>query len=95
MEHKGRIRREAKKVKEKPLAVSEDLCTVCPRSGGPIYIESYCIKWVTTSWTYNTRTTFPHSRGIFVLGEINDLDPDSFGLVDPDPDVSNAGKSRV
>ena len=24
--------------------------TVCPRSGGPFYIVSCYIKWVTTSW---------------------------------------------
>ena len=35
--------------------------------------------------------------GTYVLGEISDvdLDPDSFWLVDPDPDVSNEWKSRV
>ena len=26
--------------------------TVCPGSSDPIYIVTYCIKWVTTSWTY-------------------------------------------
>ena len=25
--------------------------TVCPRSSEPIYILSYYMKWVTTSWT--------------------------------------------
>ena len=25
--------------------------TVCPRSSYPFYAESYCIKWVTTSWS--------------------------------------------
>ena len=28
-------------------------CTVCPRSSGPLYIGSYYINWVTTSWTYS------------------------------------------
>ena len=28
--------------------------TVCPRSIDPFYIVSYCIKWVTKSWTYST-----------------------------------------
>ena len=28
-------------------------CTVSPRSSDPFYIESYCIKWVTTSWTHS------------------------------------------
>ena len=27
--------------------------TVCPRSSDPFYIESYYIKWVTTSWTHS------------------------------------------
>ena len=27
--------------------------TVCPRSSDPIYIVSYYIKWVTTSWTHS------------------------------------------
>ena len=26
--------------------------TVCPRSSDPLYLVSYYIKWVTTSWTY-------------------------------------------
>ena len=26
---------------------------ICPRSSYPIYIVSYCMKWVTTSWTYS------------------------------------------
>ena len=26
--------------------------TICPRSSDPFYIVSYCIKWVTTSWTH-------------------------------------------
>ena len=25
-------------------------CTICPRSSYTFYIETYCIKWVTTSW---------------------------------------------
>ena len=25
--------------------------TVCPRSSNPFYIVSYCMKWLTTSWT--------------------------------------------
>ena len=29
------------------------LGTICPRSSDPYYIVSYCIKWVTTSWTYS------------------------------------------
>ena len=27
--------------------------TVCPRSSDPFHIVSFCIKWVTTSWTYS------------------------------------------
>ena len=27
--------------------------TVCPRSSDPLYLVSYYIKWVTTSWTYS------------------------------------------
>ena len=27
-------------------------CTVCPESSDPFCIVTYCIKWVTTSWTY-------------------------------------------
>ena len=30
-------------------AIKKD--TVCPRSSDPFYIVTYCIKWVTTSWT--------------------------------------------
>ena len=26
---------------------------ICPRSSDPIYIVSYYIKWVTTSWTHS------------------------------------------
>ena len=29
-----------------------EIYCVCPRSSDPFYIESYYIKWVTTSWTY-------------------------------------------
>ena len=29
------------------------IITVSPRSGDPLYIVSYYIKWVTTSWTYS------------------------------------------
>ena len=28
--------------------------TACPRSSDPFYKVSYCMKWVTTSWTYST-----------------------------------------
>ena len=31
------------------------LVTVCPRSLDPIYLVTYCIKWVKTSWTYGMR----------------------------------------
>ena len=27
------------------------MCTICPGSSDPFYIVSYCIKFVTTSWT--------------------------------------------
>ena len=27
--------------------------TVCPESSAPFYIETYYIKWVTTSWTHS------------------------------------------
>ena len=30
--------------------------TVCPRSSYPFYIVTYCLKWITTSWTYSTCT---------------------------------------
>ena len=30
------------------------LSTVCPKSLDPFYIETYCKKWVKTSWTDNT-----------------------------------------
>ena len=33
--------------------------TVCPRSSDPIYIVSYYIKWVTTSWTHSTKIPLP------------------------------------
>ena len=28
--------------------------TICPGSSDQFYIVSYCIKWVTTSWTHGT-----------------------------------------
>ena len=28
--------------------------TICPRSSDPSYAVTYCIKWVTTSWTHST-----------------------------------------
>ena len=28
--------------------------TVCPKSSDPLYIVTYCIKWVTTSWTHSS-----------------------------------------
>ena len=28
--------------------------TVCPSSSDPFYVVSYCITWVTTSWTHST-----------------------------------------
>ena len=28
--------------------------TVCPRSSDPLYVVTYYIKWVTTSWTDST-----------------------------------------
>ena len=34
------------------------ICTVCPKSSDPFYIESYYIKWVTTSCTYSTTIFF-------------------------------------
>ena len=37
-----------KSVKEEPMQVYP---TACPRSLGPIYMVTYDIKWVTTSWT--------------------------------------------
>ena len=36
--------------------VHKNWCTVCPGSIEPFYIVSYYIKWVTTSWTYSSRT---------------------------------------
>ena len=30
--------------------------TICPKSSGPVYIVSYYIKCVTTSWTYSNIT---------------------------------------
>ena len=32
--------------------------TVCPRSSDTLYIVTYCIKWVTTSWTNSTSRIF-------------------------------------
>ena len=34
-----------------------DAPTVCPRSSDPFHIVSYCIEWVTTSWTHSTKPT--------------------------------------
>ena len=31
------------------------ISTVCPRSSDPIYVVTYYIKWVTTSWTYSMK----------------------------------------
>ena len=31
--------------------------TIYPRSSDPFYIVSYCIKWVTTSWTDSNKDT--------------------------------------
>ena len=36
-----------------PLAAGP---TMCPRSSDPIYVVTYYIKWVTTSWTYSTES---------------------------------------
>ena len=39
---------------EKEIKTPEILIdTVCPRSLYPIYIVSYYMKWVKTSWTYS------------------------------------------
>ena len=38
---------------EKNVQQIKNYDTVCPRSSDPIYIVSYYIKWVTTSWTYS------------------------------------------
>ena len=35
-------------------AVMEYSLTLCPRSSYPFYIVSYCIKWVTASWTHSS-----------------------------------------
>ena len=32
----------------------DDYCTVCPGSSDPVYIVTYYIKWVTTSWTHSS-----------------------------------------
>ena len=32
--------------------------TVCPRSSGILYVVTYHIKWVTTSWTHSTINFF-------------------------------------
>ena len=40
-----------------------DLHTVCPRSLDPIYIATYYIKWVKTSWTDS-----PYTHGVDGVG---------------------------
>ena len=37
--------------------------TVCPRSSDLYYIVTYCIKWVTTSWTYSIYRSQPVELG--------------------------------
>ena len=39
------------KEREKRAEIKKDVrdCTVCPRSSEPFYVETYYIKWVTTS----------------------------------------------
>ena len=32
---------------------------ICPRGSDPLYIVSYYIKWVTTSWTHSILQIFP------------------------------------
>ena len=32
--------------------------TVCPRSLDPLYIVTYYIKWVKTSWTYRNNSKY-------------------------------------
>ena len=41
------------------LDIQYILYTVCPRSNDPFYVETYYIKWVTTSWTYSTKLDVP------------------------------------
>ena len=40
--------------KQGKLSIGAKQYTVCPRRMYPIYIASYCIKWVIASWTYST-----------------------------------------
>ena len=32
--------------------------TICTRSSDPLHIVTYCIKWVTSSWTYSMLIDF-------------------------------------
>ena len=43
------------------------LPTVCPRSSDPIYIVTYYISWVTTSWTYSMRNELPMTTALLVV----------------------------
>ena len=36
---------------EPPIAIGTVQYTVCPRSSDPVYIVTYYIEWVNTSWT--------------------------------------------
>ena len=43
-----------KKEEEKKEQVENCIIKVCQGSPDPVYIVSYYIKWVKTSWTYST-----------------------------------------
>ena len=66
LENRSKERRNEKKLRErlcgsissfalcKSLFSCPRISTICPGSSDPIYIVSYYIKWVTTSWTYSS-----------------------------------------
>ena len=49
-----------------PFSTFDKACTVSPRSNDPFYIVTYCIKWVSTSWTHSKFPLF----NSFVYGRI-------------------------
>ena len=47
--------------------------TICPRSSDPIYILSYYIKWVTTSWTQSNISTMVNIKVVQILSFVHIL----------------------
>ena len=64
---------------------------MCPGRSDPFYIASYCIKWVTTSWTYSTspRKERPY---VFFINE-NFTTIDTIDTRGPGPDFKRGPKS--